>query len=164
MTEALWQHVLGFLDRHGSEGVGEHREELYQFADQTGILERHRQLLARPGHGNEADMKIMYYELIKMLISHDSQLAESGGQDMTGQLQRYLNQRLLSDVDTLKRRSSESQLNGLMARLARLEENQIKLEKSNKELRETNQIILGKFSSVIKSNSQSEKQVSFIKQ
>ena len=47
MTEALWQHVLGFLDRYGSEGVGEHREELYHFADQTGILERHRQLLAR---------------------------------------------------------------------------------------------------------------------
>ena len=164
MTEELWQHALRFLDRYGSEGVGEHREELYDFADQTGILERHRQLLDRPGHSNEADMKIMYYELIKMLISHDSHLAESGGQDMTGQLQRYLNQRLLSDVDSLKRRSSESQLNGLMARLARLEENQIKLEKSNKELRETNQIILGKFSSVIKSNSQSEKQVSFIKQ
>ena len=102
--------------------------ELYKFPDQTGILERHRQLVARPGHGNEADMKIMYYELIKMLISHDSQLAESGGQDMTGQLQKYLNQRLLSDMDTLKRRSSQSQQNGLIARLARLEENQIKLE------------------------------------
>ena len=71
MTEELWQHALSFLDRYGSEGVGEHREELYDFADQTGILERHRQLLERPGHRDEADMKIMYYELIRMLIDYE---------------------------------------------------------------------------------------------
>ena len=49
MTEELWQHALAFLDRHGPR-AGEHREELYEFADKTGILERHKQLLARPGH------------------------------------------------------------------------------------------------------------------
>ena len=53
MTEELWQHALQFLDRHGSQGVGEHRGELYDFADKTGILERHKQLLARPGHSKE---------------------------------------------------------------------------------------------------------------
>ena len=53
MTEELWQHALGFLDRYGSQKVGEHREELYDFADKTGILERHRQLLARPGHDDK---------------------------------------------------------------------------------------------------------------
>ena len=52
MTEELWQHALAFLDRHGSK-AGEHMDELYEFADKTGILERHKQLLARPGHSNE---------------------------------------------------------------------------------------------------------------
>ena len=28
-------------------------EELYQFADQTGILERHKQLLAQPFHEDQ---------------------------------------------------------------------------------------------------------------
>ena len=56
MTEELWQHALGFLDRYGSEKVGDHREELYDFADKTGILERHKQLLARPGHSNEVSI------------------------------------------------------------------------------------------------------------
>ena len=28
-------------------------EELYEFADHTGILERHRQLLAKPFHENQ---------------------------------------------------------------------------------------------------------------
>ena len=49
MTEELWQHALAFLDRHGPR-AGEHMDELYEFADKTGILERHKQLLARPGH------------------------------------------------------------------------------------------------------------------
>ena len=53
MTEELWQHALQFLDRHGSQGVGDHWDQLYDFADKTGILERHRQLLARPGHNNQ---------------------------------------------------------------------------------------------------------------
>ena len=60
-------------------------DELYEFADHTGILERHRQLLAKPFHENQVlqlfsqdniksfqvDMKIMYYELIKMLIEYE---------------------------------------------------------------------------------------------
>ena len=49
MTEELWKHALAFLDKHGSK-AGEHMDELYEFADKTGILERHKQLLARPGH------------------------------------------------------------------------------------------------------------------
>lgn len=52
MTEALWRHALGFLDRHGAR-AGQHWEELYEFSDKTGILERHKQLLARPGHSAE---------------------------------------------------------------------------------------------------------------
>ena len=37
------------ITRHGAR-AGEHLPELYEFADKTGILERHKQLLARPGH------------------------------------------------------------------------------------------------------------------
>ena len=171
MTEELWQHALRFLDRYGSEGVGDHREELYDFADQTGILERHRQLLDRPGHSDEADMKIMYYELIKMLISHDTPPQSGRGQasqEMTARLQRYLNQRFLKDLETIKRQSNtnnkpvateQQDVKSLMARLSQLEENQGKLERSNKELKETNRIMMAKFSSLARPASQSEHQV-----
>ena len=190
MTEELWQHALSFLDRYGSEGVGEHREELYDFADQTGILERHRQLLERPGHSDEADMKIMYYELIKMLISHDTPgqtEGERGRQEMTARLQRYLNQRFLRDLQAIKRQTNinnnnnsnnnnnnsnnnnsktkvvvdteEPEVKSLLVRLNQLEENQRKLEKSNKELKETNRIMMAKFSSLARPASQPEQQV-----
>ena len=102
-------------------------------------------------------MKIMYYELIKMLISHDKR--KDSGIEMTERLQRYLNKRLLNDVETLKSKSEEKELNCLNARLRQLEERQEKLERSNKELRETNQIIL----SVVKTSAQPDKQVRIIK-
>ena len=173
MTEELWQHALRFLDRWG-EGVGEHREELYDFADQTGILERHRQLLDRPGHSDEADMKIMYYELIKMLISHDTPPhtePAQASQEMTARLQRYLNQRFLKDLETIKTQSKTKtkpvanvttegpDVKSLLLRLSQLEENQGRLEKSNKELKETNRIMMAKFSSLARPASQSEHQV-----
>ena len=53
MTEDLWQHALQFLDKYRLDGQHYPVEELYQFADKTGILERHRQLLAKPFHDNE---------------------------------------------------------------------------------------------------------------
>ena len=31
-------------------------DELYEFADHTGILERHRQLLAKPFHENQVQL------------------------------------------------------------------------------------------------------------
>ena len=104
----------------------------------------------------KADMKIMYYELIKMLISHDRRQAKDSGNEMTDRLQRYLNKRLLTDVETLKSKSEETELAGLTARLRHLEEKQVRLEKSNKELRETNQIIL----SVVKSTATPDRHVS----
>ena len=60
-------------------------------------------------------MKIMYYELIKMLIAYerggDSTGYDTnalvgnieGYQELTNRLQRYLNQRFIQDVDELKR-------------------------------------------------------------
>ena len=62
MTEALWRHALGFLDRHGAR-AGQHWEELYEFSDKTGILERHKQLLARPGHSAEVTPALAHFAL-----------------------------------------------------------------------------------------------------
>ena len=67
MADELWQHALQFLDCDSSRPV----EELYQFADKTGILERHKQLLALPGHHETLDLRIAYCELIKMLVEHE---------------------------------------------------------------------------------------------
>ena len=53
MTEDLWHHALQFLDKYRADALHYPIEELYQFADQTGILERHRQLLAKPFHDHE---------------------------------------------------------------------------------------------------------------
>ena len=123
----MWQHALRFLDKYGVE-VGEHWDELYEFADKTGILERHKQLLTRPGHSSEVryssyldnglhftfydhhqgDMKIMYYELIKMLIAYESHNDSPREQELTGRLQKYLNQRFLEDVEALKKKTGSS--------------------------------------------------------
>ena len=103
MTSLLWDHALQFLDKYRADARSYPIEELYQFADQTGILERHKQLLAKPFHNKEVDMKIMYYELIKMLIAYERGVEPSGYdtntlvgkiegyQELTNRLQRYLN-------------------------------------------------------------------------
>ena len=78
MTSLLWDHALQFLDKYRADARSYPIEELYQFADQTGILERHNQLLAKPFHNKEVDMKIMYYELIKMLILYERGVEPSG--------------------------------------------------------------------------------------
>ena len=64
-------------------------------------------------------MKIMYYELIKMLIAYERREHSSGHdtsttvgkiegyQELTNRLQRYLNQRFIVDVDQLKKKTAE---------------------------------------------------------
>jgi SMC interacting uncharacterized protein involved in chromosome segregation len=64
-------------------------------------------------------MKIMYYELIKMLIAYERGVKPSGYdatttvskiegyQELTNRLQRYLNQRFIIDVDELKEKQAE---------------------------------------------------------
>ena len=47
-------------------------DELYDFEDETGLLDRHRQLFREESSeesclSKELDIKIMFYELIKML-------------------------------------------------------------------------------------------------
>ena len=79
MTEEVWRQALSFLDtfragEHGGDLAG-----LYSLADsdQTGVLSKHRQKLLQPFSDRQVDMKIIFYELIKMLMDHDkSQLSE----------------------------------------------------------------------------------------
>ena len=121
----------------------------------------------------------MYYELIKMLIAYEKQSSAGGGakaanKELFGRLQMYLNQRFLEDVDTLKRRTTSSPSpspggkdkdamkkdgksqeviqdnNSLEARLKKLEENQLKLQATNKELKETNFLIMEKLTASLK--------------
>ena len=120
-------------------------------------------------------MKIMYYELIKMLIAYEkpnSVSQEDCKNELSGRLQKYLNQRFLEDVQYLKRRTSlspsqqldnssiitrntseeteVSQNISLERRLQKLEENQLKLQKSNQELKDANKLLIEKLSTSLK--------------
>ena len=66
----------------------------------------------------QVDMKMMYYELIRMTITHerdnskDQELYDStksvakieGYQELTNKLQRFLNQRFIMDIDELNQK------------------------------------------------------------
>eukprot|EP00092_Neocalanus_flemingeri_P014463 GFUD01015607.1.p1 GENE.GFUD01015607.1~~GFUD01015607.1.p1 ORF type:complete len:1351 (+),score=528.10 GFUD01015607.1:47-4099(+) len=183
MTEDLWHHALQFLDKYRADALNYPIEELYQFADQTGILERHRQLLAKPFHENEVDMKIMYYELIKMLIAYERGVQSSGYdatktvgkiegyQELTNRLQRYLNQRFITDVDHLKKQQvakscfeSKPENGGqsfqqMAKRMTKLEENFVDLTENHSKLKEnyysleqTNLSLVNKMNVIEKNN------------
>ena len=123
-------------------------------------------------------MKIMYYELIKMLMAYEkpnSVSQEDCKNELSGRLQKYLNQRFLEDVQYLKRKTSlspsqqldscsyssiitrntseeteVSQNVSLERRLQKLEENQTKLQKSNQELKDANKLLIEKLSTSLK--------------
>eukprot|EP00092_Neocalanus_flemingeri_P000845 GFUD01000902.1.p1 GENE.GFUD01000902.1~~GFUD01000902.1.p1 ORF type:complete len:1362 (-),score=529.35 GFUD01000902.1:116-4201(-) len=183
MTEDLWHHALQFLDKYRADALNYPIEELYQFADQTGILERHRQLLAKPFHENEVDMKIMYYELIKILIAYERGVQSSGNdatktvgkiegyQELTNRLQRYLNQRFITDVDHLKKQQvakscfeSKPENGGqsfqqMEKRMTKLEENFVDLTENHSKLKEnyysleqTNLSLVNKMNVIEKNN------------
>ena len=40
-------------------------------SDQTGVLSKHKDKLLQPFSDRQVDMKIMFYELIKMLMDYD---------------------------------------------------------------------------------------------
>ena len=44
---------------------------LYQFSDKTGVFSTHEQRLAQLYEDREVDIKMMYYELIRMMIAHE---------------------------------------------------------------------------------------------
>jgi len=94
-----------------------HIGQLYQFADNTGILETHKQCLAQPFEDRQVDMKMMYYELIRLLTSYERSACEDmepydstksvgkieGYQELTNKMQRGLNQRFIQDIEQLNK-------------------------------------------------------------
>ena len=73
MTEEVWRQALSFLDtfragEHGGDITGLYSHE---DRDQTGVLNKHKTKLLQPFSERQVDMKIMYYELIKMLMDYD---------------------------------------------------------------------------------------------
>jgi len=156
MTEDLWYHSLKFLDKYRTDVRNYDIEELYQFTDKTGILERHKHMLIKPFKEHQVDMKIMYYELIKMLIDYERKNQPDtfdstktvgkieGYQELTNKLQRYLNQRFIVDIDQLnKTHTSINQAFGgdvtkinFMQKFEALEEKVGNLERKNESLKE----------------------------
>jgi len=150
MTEDLWYHALKFLDRYRTDIQTYDVSDLYEFADSTGILERHKQLLSEPFKEGQVDMKIMYYELIRMLIDYERKNHPQtydatktvgkieGYQELTNKLQRYLNQRFIEDIEELSKQQVNitniniaSKFEHLEQTVIRLEEKCHKLEKSH---------------------------------
>lgn len=122
----------------------------------------------------------MYYELIKMLIAYESQPGhDSNSRELSGRLQKYLNQRFLEDVEVLKKRTTTTtttnvtkepfkcnEVNGnieshgnminIEERLNRLEQEQMKLRRENKELKEANSFLLMKIKPLVECNPDQE--------
>ena len=179
MTSLLWDHALQFLDKYRADARSYPIEELYQFADQTGILDRHKQLLAKPFHNKEVDMKIMYYELIKMLIVYERGVEPSGYdtttlvgkiegyQELTNRLQRYLNQRFILDVDELKRKQEglgqvEVEIENTELVSSKLEERIQQMEKNYRSLKEDHSKLKLNFDNIEEANLSLVKKISVL--
>merc|ERR1712058_26468 len=144
-TEDLWYHALKFLDKYRTDIQSHDVSDLYEFADSTGILERHKQLLSQPFKEGQDDMKIMYYELIRMLIDYERKNHPStydatktvgkieGYQELTNKLQRYLNQRFIEDIEELNKKQlkiteifgGDTQNINILQKIENLEQNQL---------------------------------------
>ena len=44
---------------------------LYSCPDPTGVLSKHRSLVAKPFAEKQVDLKILYYELIRLLVEEE---------------------------------------------------------------------------------------------
>ena len=111
----------------------------------------------------------MYYELIKMLIAYEKKMGHSDQKHLTSRLQSYLNQRFLEDVECLKKKTSVcdirrisqevNQDDSLEMRMKTLELNQEKLQKSNKELKDANFLMMSRFTEMVKMSKNDPSQV-----
>ena len=99
----------------------------------------------------QVDMKIMYYELIKMLIDYERRNHPEtydatktvgkieGYQELTNKLQRYLNQRFIVDIDELGKEQTAvtsmfSKNTDILQKIENLEQNFINLNEKNQNL------------------------------
>ena len=106
MSNELWFHALKVLDSFRSSSDSQDVFKLYEFNDETGILHKHKEHLeSRFEEPQNAGVKIMYHELIKMLMDQDMRQSPEGFkqtrdvdkiggfQELTNRLQFNLNER-----------------------------------------------------------------------
>jgi len=99
MVEAVWGHALEFLDEYRTDSSYD-ISHLYQLQDSTGVLHRHSQICQDIFMDSQVDMKIIFYELIRMLVDQGKGGTEEydetraipkieGYQDLTNKLLRH---------------------------------------------------------------------------
>jgi hypothetical protein len=71
MSNELWFHALKVLDTFRSSSEVKDVSKLYEFQDETGILNQHKEHLESTFKQEQVDIKIIYFELIKMLLDQD---------------------------------------------------------------------------------------------
>jgi len=153
MIEEVWRHALNYLDTYRS---GQHQNDigpLYELEDETGVLGKHKDKLLTPFSEHQVDMKIMYYELIKMLMDHDrDQMSEEefsvtktvhkieGYQQLTNKLQRYMNLKFegaITDITQKYDKIMNSIGNtNIMLKFEEMENNYLLLQQENHKLAE----------------------------
>ncbi len=75
MANELWFHALKVLDGF-RVSQDEDVSDLYKFTDETGILAKHREHLeAIFSKEKQTDVKVVYFELIKMLLDQDRKVS-----------------------------------------------------------------------------------------
>lgn len=166
MVERLWCHALEFLDNYRLSSESPSIQNLYKYKDNTGILEIHKKLLAQSFIENEVDMKIMFYELIRMLTNYEREHSSDeelydytrsitkieGYQDLTNRLQRFLNQRFMLDIDELNKKcmnknestsfdNQDTKFEKLEAKVEQIMEDNKKLKIAVSSLSTTNQAL-----------------------
>ncbi len=113
MFEDIWHHALHFLDNYKYDVHNYGPSELYKFADDTGILARHKNRMEKPFTEKDIDIKVVYSELVKMLLDYEekrfpdgfNQVKDihkiQGFQDLTNRLQYSLNQKFEANFASL---------------------------------------------------------------
>ena len=71
MSNDLWFHALRVLDNFRTSSEVEDVFKLYEFQDESGILNKHKEHLETMFNQEKVDVKIVYFELIKMLMDQD---------------------------------------------------------------------------------------------
>ena len=135
---------------------GRHNEDispLYDIEDETGVLDKHRSKMLEPFMEHQVDMKIMYYELIKMLMDHDKKEQSEeeynvtrtvhkieGYQQLTNKLQRHMNTKFLAEISGMNNKFETFMNNigdiNIMAKFNSLEQNYLSLQQEHDRLLE----------------------------
>lgn len=72
MTDEVWYHALEFLDKYSHDYDNTDREELFKFADETGVLDKHKVRMQQPFNQKDVELKVghnilFYYSTILII-------------------------------------------------------------------------------------------------